>query len=187
MTGKLPTPAPVATDWRSRAACRGSTDPDLFFPVEENGRLDERQVAEAKAVCAGCAARDACLDEALARIPEGIAGGMTPQERRFVGQSRSTFSPVPGAELARIARTRAEVAAAGAVLLASGRSAQAVATTCGVSERTVARWRARSSATGTAGPEGAWPSVVASHEVSSRDRSIEHAGEGSVTVPALRA
>lgn len=142
MTNELPMPAPVATNWRSRAACRGGTDPDLFFPVAEDGALDERQVAEAKAVCAGCGVRHECLYDALDRIPYGIAGGMTPEERRLVARGRAGVAPITANELARDARTRAEVAAAGSALLAAGQSTGAVARACGVSERTVYRWRA---------------------------------------------
>lgn len=133
-----------ARDWRSRAACRDS-DPETFFPAAEAGPAYERQVAEAKAVCAGCPVRAECLDEALARIPDGIAGGLTPAERRRLFRGR-TGRRVAGEELVRVARGRTEVAAAGSVLLAAGRSRQAVARACGVSERTVYRWQAAAGA-----------------------------------------
>jgi len=125
--------------WRSRAACHDVDDPEIFFPVAEAGPVHERQVAAAKAVCAGCPVRAECLDEALARIPDGIAGGLTAAERRRLVRGRRQVS---GEDLVRAARTRAQVAAAGLVLLASGRSRQAVAEVCGVSERTVYRWQA---------------------------------------------
>ena len=67
-------------DWRTRAACR-SMDPEIWFPAATEGPTYEAQVAVAKAVCAGCPVRAACLDEAV-RIPYGIAGGLTPEERR---------------------------------------------------------------------------------------------------------
>lgn len=137
---------PTSQDWRSRAACR-DTDPETFFPAAESGPAYERQVSEAKAVCARCPVRTECLDEALARIPDGIAGGLTPAERRRLTRGRPARLAA-GAELARLARSRAEVAAAGAVLLASGRPRQAVAQACGVSERTVYRWQAVAAAAG---------------------------------------
>lgn len=101
----------------------------------------EQQVEAAKAVCAGCSVRAECLDEALARIPEGVAGGLTAIERRQVVRQRGRRA-VTGEELAQTARTRERLAAAGSVLLASGRSRWAVAQECEVSERTVFRWQA---------------------------------------------
>jgi WhiB family redox-sensing transcriptional regulator len=68
-------------DWRQEAACRDS-DPELFFP--ETGQLP--QVAQAKAVCAGCAVRGPCLAAAL-HGPQahddhtGIFAGTTARER----------------------------------------------------------------------------------------------------------
>lgn len=62
------------------AACR-SEDPELFFPVSEVGP-GMRQVIEAKAVCAGCPVRSACLAFALERDLEGVWGGTTEDERR---------------------------------------------------------------------------------------------------------
>ncbi len=140
MTSTTTTPA---HGWRTAAACRG-TDPEVFFPVAEAGLAHERQVAAAKAVCAGCPVRQECLDEALVRIPDGIAGGLTADERRQLG--RRPARRVTGGELIQDARTRAEVAAAGSVLLAAGGSRLAVAEACGVSERTVYRWQARAAA-----------------------------------------
>ena len=84
-------------DWRSRAACLG-TDPELFFPVAETGPLYDAQVAAAKHVCARCPVATECLAEAMARIPYGIAGGLTEDERRTVTRSRR--ASVVGAERA---------------------------------------------------------------------------------------
>lgn len=67
-------------DWRSRAACL-RTDPELFFPVAKSGPVHDTQVTAAKAVCAGCPVVAECLAEALVRIPDGIAGGLTAVER----------------------------------------------------------------------------------------------------------
>ena len=69
-------------DWWHQAACR---DADLdLFAYDPNS--DPAATAEAaKAVCAGCAVRDACLDFALERPAAedttGIYGGLTPAER----------------------------------------------------------------------------------------------------------
>jgi len=67
-------------DWRMAAACR-NYDRDLFFPVSSVGAAAERQVAEAKAVCARCSVRAECLDFALsADQAHGVWGGMSEQE-----------------------------------------------------------------------------------------------------------
>jgi len=51
----------IAATWRKQAACRG-LDVEAFYPVTE----DEADAAEAKAVCAVCPVRQACLEHALA-------------------------------------------------------------------------------------------------------------------------
>jgi WhiB family redox-sensing transcriptional regulator len=79
-----PPPAGLADperDWRADAACRDA-DPELFFP--EPGQLP--QTAKAKEVCAGCAVRGPCLDNALhgplARDDRhGIFAGTTARDR----------------------------------------------------------------------------------------------------------
>ncbi|HVA43757.1 MAG TPA: WhiB family transcriptional regulator [Acidimicrobiales bacterium] len=71
--------------WRKRAACQG-VDPDVFYPVSEE------DADTAKAVCAQCAVREACLEYALAyRERDGVWGGATERERRrIVRQRRKT-------------------------------------------------------------------------------------------------
>jgi WhiB family redox-sensing transcriptional regulator len=61
--------------WQARAACRG-VDPEIFFPATDE------EAAAAKAVCAGCQVRLACLAFAL-RWGEryGVWGGLTEKER----------------------------------------------------------------------------------------------------------
>lgn len=137
--------------WRDRAACRGS-DAELFFPAAEEGSPAYlAQVAVAKAVCASCPVRAECLDEALARIPDGIAGGLTPAERRHHRLAATTDRPtsretaVLNAGLRHGARA-AEVRAAGRVLLAAGRPIHEVARHCGVTQRTAQRWATTSTA-----------------------------------------
>jgi hypothetical protein len=150
-------------DWRSRAACR-NTPPELFFPAADSGPAREAQVAAAKAVCAGCPVRTQCLDEALARIPYGICGGLTERERHRLrttrhtqhgqrghgqrgdglsAEAREALSDGPG----RLhGRQRARV---GRALLRAGRSPRQVAGACGVTGRTVARWGAQINRAGT--------------------------------------
>jgi hypothetical protein len=74
--------------WRNRAACRG-TDPELWFPASSSGAVYDRQVTAAKAICSNCPVRAECLSEALVRIPVGIAGGLTEDERRSIRQGGS--------------------------------------------------------------------------------------------------
>ena len=104
-TPETATVSAVRRDWRSDAACLGIADPDLFFPTAETGPLHDAQVAAAKAVCAGCPVVTECLAEALARIPDGIAGGLTADERRALRRRGRTA--VTSARRAVIAAQRA--------------------------------------------------------------------------------
>ena len=62
--------------WVTQAACRGPVDPAIFFPI------NLQQEVEARAVCAGCPVKDACLAHALERgEADGIYGGLMPKER----------------------------------------------------------------------------------------------------------
>ncbi len=66
------------TDWRAQGSCRGKSI-GLFF-ADEDDFFSER---EAKKVCASCAVREQCLEQALAdREKVGIWGGFSPTERR---------------------------------------------------------------------------------------------------------
>lgn len=60
-----------------RAACAG-TDPNTFFP-EPGGNTT---AARAKAICADCPVRAACLQWAKANDEAGIWGGTTEDERK---------------------------------------------------------------------------------------------------------
>jgi WhiB family transcriptional regulator, redox-sensing transcriptional regulator len=80
--------APTLSDWRARSACLDA-DPELFFPVGSTGPA-ERQVDEAKLVCATCEVRDACLEWALAAKQEhGVWGGLSEDERRSLRRRKS--------------------------------------------------------------------------------------------------
>lgn len=79
---------PDFDDWRQRAACR-DLDPELFFPVSEKGP-GARQADRAKAVCARCPVRAACLEYALDNaLDHGIFGGTTETERRTLRRART--------------------------------------------------------------------------------------------------
>lgn len=145
-TDALSRGAAPGEDWRSLAIC-AQVNPELFHPEgPESGRLYEEQVASAKSVCAVCRVRAECLSFALEALPYGVAGGMTPDERRALAarSGKRVATPLVGEVLP--GATRAEVAAAGAALLAQGRTPQAVAQACGVSERTALRWAAQARA-----------------------------------------
>jgi len=69
-------------DWRASAACR-DMDTAVFFP-ESDG-----EATLAKAVCAACPVREACLDFALlTRQDDGVWGGLDENERRRVRRRR---------------------------------------------------------------------------------------------------
>lgn len=76
-------------NWMSRAACRTEgTDPELFFPLTERGP-GAVQVADAKAVCARCPVREACLTYALdGALTDGVYGGRAASERRRMRRGR---------------------------------------------------------------------------------------------------
>ena len=117
----MPLPFP-STDWRALAVCR-DVDGEIFFPVGDPGDPFDPRNTEALACCAVCPVRAQCLAEALVRIPYGVAGGMTADQRRALlarrrrqgaatprrtprGPVRSPLAPDPGMTPSR-ARTRA--------------------------------------------------------------------------------
>jgi hypothetical protein len=115
-------------------------DPELFFPVVEDGPLCVGQAAAAKAVCAGCPVRAECLEWARDALPYGIAGGLTAQERRGVdgiGYRRKPVARRP------VSGSRREVAAAGRGAIRAGAPVGEVAREFGVTERTAGRWAAQ--------------------------------------------
>lgn len=68
--------------WRAYAACTAHPEVD-FFP--ERGH----STREAKAICATCPVKDACLEVALANGEKfGIWGGMSERERRRIRRDR---------------------------------------------------------------------------------------------------
>lgn len=72
----------VESSWKHKGACHG-LDPTIFFPDSEES------AAEAKAICAGCSVRAACLEHALAsREKDGVWGGTTDKERRRIIRQR---------------------------------------------------------------------------------------------------
>lgn len=83
----MPATATRPLEWLNLGACRDE-DPDLFFPITSAGPA-RAQVTAAKAVCARCTVRDACLRFALeARQDHGVWGGMNEDERRAIRRAR---------------------------------------------------------------------------------------------------
>lgn len=69
-------------EWRLDAACR-DLDTAVFFPDTDEA------VAVAKAVCATCPVREACLQFALVtRQDDGVWGGLDENERRRLRRRR---------------------------------------------------------------------------------------------------
>ncbi|HEV7756402.1 MAG TPA: WhiB family transcriptional regulator [Mycobacteriales bacterium] len=70
--------------WRDGALCQGDFT-SYFFPPHHFERKPEKDRREsvARALCARCPVRQACLDYALAvREPHGIWGGLNELQRR---------------------------------------------------------------------------------------------------------
>lgn len=63
-------------NWRNAALCRDE-DPEIWFPLDNAGPEAEL----AKAICAACPVRNACLTWALGELAFGIAGGLDENER----------------------------------------------------------------------------------------------------------
>jgi WhiB family redox-sensing transcriptional regulator len=91
--------------------------------------FDDTRYGEAKAVCAGCPLRTACLAYALECEEFGVWGGATPEERTSIRGTQSVWTPEERL-LAQELRDR----------LASGQPMRSVAEWSGVTERTLYRW-----------------------------------------------
>ena len=73
--------------WRESAACR-FLETDLFFPIGKTS-LAVAEIQRAKAVCADCPVRQACLTFALdTHQGYGIWGGYDEDERRVMLRRR---------------------------------------------------------------------------------------------------
>ena len=70
-------------DWRERGRCKGA-DPSVFYP-----EADDDPAEAAKAICASCIVRHACLEYAITmRERLGVWGGATERERRRMIRQR---------------------------------------------------------------------------------------------------
>jgi WhiB family transcriptional regulator, redox-sensing transcriptional regulator len=76
--------------WREQAACHGRMDVSFFPNAGESA-------TPAKAVCAGCPVRVACLDYALVNgETDGVWGGMDEEERRKERRERRRAGALHG-------------------------------------------------------------------------------------------
>ncbi len=81
----------------------------MFFPDGPGGHIPAAY-AKAKAVCAGCAVRVRCGEDALARRePDGVWGGMDPNDRALLLDMRDR-RPTTRVHGLQAARFLAEVA-----------------------------------------------------------------------------
>ena len=71
-------------DWREEAACAGRPSSTFYPPPRSEDKFTRRQrESRAKAVCATCAVRQACLEHAIEQDERyGIWGGLNGRERR---------------------------------------------------------------------------------------------------------
>lgn len=78
-----PPDQPTSQRWRLDALCAEVGDDVIWFP-EKGG-----STREAKAVCARCTVREACLEDALAWDERfGIRAGLSERQRRAIAQQR---------------------------------------------------------------------------------------------------
>ena len=82
------------TDWMLRGKCAEEAEFDLsvaelFFPSPGG----KEEAAEAKALCAQCEVKSACLAFAMSTAVDGIWGGTTAKERQQI--RRRTGAPLP--------------------------------------------------------------------------------------------
>lgn len=87
--------------WMAEGACRGRPDVSFFPELGE-------ETAPAKAVCAGCPVREACLAFALdERIGHGVWGGLSTKQRRDLVKGRGR-----GTQRRQLVRGRRQAASA---------------------------------------------------------------------------
>lgn len=84
--------------WRESAACRDS-DTEIFFPVSSVG-VGAAETSRAKAICADCPVRQACLTYAQTTNQVfGIWGGYDEDERRVLRRRQRRAAAKAAAEV----------------------------------------------------------------------------------------
>ncbi len=100
MNATTTTAAATGRDWRNDAEC-AEVDPEIFYPLDLNPTGPA--VTAARAICAGCPVRLACLLDVIeGEDPArrwGITAGLTPDERADVFAGRR-ISPAWAAAVA---------------------------------------------------------------------------------------
>jgi WhiB family redox-sensing transcriptional regulator len=87
---RLPQPLVDVWDWQRRAACRDLDSSMFFHPDGERGSRRQHREDRAKAICAGCPVRAACLEHSLTvDEPYGIWGGVAENERLSLRRGRA--------------------------------------------------------------------------------------------------
>ena len=87
---RLPQPLVDVWDWQRRAACRDLDSSMFFHPDGERGSRRQNREDRAKAICAGCPVRAACLEHSLTvDEPYGIWGGVAENERLSLRRGRA--------------------------------------------------------------------------------------------------
>lgn len=76
-------PQAADTSWMLQGSC-ATEDPELFFPVGD-GPAAQAQIAQARAVCAGCPMLARCLEYGMTQ-EFGVWGGTSEAERRRLRQ-----------------------------------------------------------------------------------------------------
>lgn len=75
----------VPGDWALKGICATDASPDDWFAES----YEREPYLRAKFACRGCPVRDACLSHAqITREPHGIWGGLDPDERFDLRQSK---------------------------------------------------------------------------------------------------
>ena len=72
--------------WMIHAACRGVTDPEVFFPPKRKGIRTDYTVA--KQICDSCPVIRTCLAYSIAHsVYQGVWGGMGEGERKAIDRN----------------------------------------------------------------------------------------------------
>ncbi|WP_328760428.1 WhiB family transcriptional regulator [Streptomyces sp. NBC_00271] len=81
-------------DWQRHALCRGMDSSVFFSPTRERGLRRRAREERARAICARCPVKEACVRTALRSGEEyGLWGGLTEEEREVLRPRRKALRP----------------------------------------------------------------------------------------------